>query len=261
MEQRVTIAQYLSADSVKNSILQVMSNKAPQFIASVTSLVNSNDSLKAADHNSILNACLTAATLDLPINPNLGFAYVIPYKDNKSGVTYAQFQMGYKGYIQLAMRSGQFKTINATEVKEGEIVSRNLLTGEIEFAWGSGEERFKSKTIGFVAYFKLLNGFEKILYMTANEIESHGIKFSKTYKKGYGLWKDDFESMAKKTVLKLLLSKYAPMNVEMQKAILADQAIVKDDGYEYVDNDIENQVKASDDKKAAIIAAAKEHNE
>ena len=146
--------------------------------------------------------------------------------------------MGYKGFIQLAMRSGQFKTINVTDVKEGEISSRNLLTGEIVFTWIEDmETRSKAKTIGYVSYFKLLNGFEKLLYMTTEESKFHGNKYSKSFKSGFGLWKDDFDAMAKKTVIKLLLSKFAPMTVEMQKAILADQAVIDADAYEYPDNE------------------------
>ena len=234
-EKQISIAQYIARESVSNNIKEVLKDKMPQFIASVTSLVNSNKALQEADPKTILLACLTASSLDLPINQNLGFAYIIAYKDHKTGISSAQFQLGYKGFIQLAQRSGQFKTINVTDVREGEITDSNNLTGEIQFEWLK-EDREKAKIIGYVAYMKLTNGFEKILYMTTEQLKAHGVKFSKSLKAGYGLWKDEFDVMAKKTVIKLLLSKYAPMTVDMQTAALADQAIVKDDGYEYVDN-------------------------
>lgn len=236
MKNELSIAQYVAQEAVKDNIQQVLKDKTPQFIASVTSLVNSNDTLKNADKQSVLLACLTAASLDLPINQNLGFAYIIPYNDRKTGNSVAQFQMGYKGFIQLAMRSGQFRTINVNDVRDGEIKNHNRLTGEIEFEWIDGDEREKLPVIGYVAYMKLLNGFEKILYMTKKQLQAHGVKFSKSFKKGFGLWKDDFDSMAKKTVIKLLLAKYAPMTVDMQTATLSDQAIIRDDGYKYADN-------------------------
>jgi recombination protein RecT len=264
MEKQLSIAQYVANEAVNANIQQVLKEKTGQFLASVTSLVNSNEGLKTCDQGSILRACLIAASLDLPINQNLGFAYIIPYNKSeketqtdekgkeiviwkKSSV--AQFQMGYKGFIQLAQRSGQFKTINVTEVREGEIESNNLLTGEITFKWHE-EGRSSKKIIGYVAYFKLLNGFSKILYMTTEELKAHGVKFSKTYK--FGPWSDDFDSMAKKTCIKLLLSKYAPMTVDMQTAQLSDQAIIKDEGYEYADNkplDHEELSQAKEDKR------------
>jgi len=224
-----TITEFLSSPAVQENIKAVLGDKKEQFITSVASLVNSNEKLQAVDRKSLFSACLIAASLDLPINQNLGFAYIIPYKDM------AQFQMGYKGFIQLAMRSGQFKTINVTDVMEGEIVSNNRLTGEIQFNWIQ-EGREKAKPVGYVAYMELINGFNKSLYMTTKELNQHGLKYSQSMKKGYGLWKEEFDVMAKKTVLKLLLSKYAPMTTEMEKAQLADQAVITDGDYKYMDN-------------------------
>lgn len=247
--QTMSMAQYVSQVAVSSTLQQALKDKAPQFIASVTSLVNSNEKLKAADKGSIIRACLTAASLDLPINQSLGFAYIIPYKDQ------AQFQLGYKGFIQLAQRSGQFKTINVTDVKDGEIVSEDRLTGEIKFDWITASGRDTFKTIGYVAFFELINGFEKMLYMTTDQLKNHGVKFSQSFKSGYGLWKDEFDTMAKKTVIKLLLSKYAPMTVDMQTATLSDQAIIQDDGYEYADNQpVDHEVVSTEKEKARVIA-------
>ncbi len=231
----LSITQYVNNDIILKNIQDVLKDRTPQFITSVVSLVNSSDALKEADKKSVLGACLTAASLNLPINQNLGYAYIIPYKDNKKGVTVAQFQMGYKGYIQLAMRSGQFQTLNVTDVREGELKEVDRLSGEMKFEWAT-EKRDSLPVVGYVGYFRLINGFEKKLYMTSEELKKHGVRFSSSYKRGYGLWKDDFDAMAKKTVIKLLLSKYAPMNTEMTQAQEADQALVTDNGYEYIDN-------------------------
>ncbi len=252
MAQELSIIQYINNDTVKKNIEAVLGERTPQFITSVVSLVNSSEALKAADKKSVMGACLTAAALNLPINQNLGFAFIIPYKNNKEGITVAQFQMGYKGFIQLAMRSGQFKTINVSDVKKGELKGINRLSGEIDFAWLPDLDREKAETIGFVAYIRLTNGFEKSLYMTAEELKQHGIKFSQSMKRGYGLWKDDFDAMAKKTVIKLLLSKYAPMDSDMAKAQEADQAIIKD-SYRYVDNLPESSETIANGKEKARI--------
>jgi recombination protein RecT len=184
--------------------------------------------LAKAEPQSVFHAAAVAATLDLPLNSNLGFAYIVPYNQRQKDNTYkqvAQFQMGYKGFIQLAQRSGQFKTISASPIYEGQLISENPLTGfEFDFTKPS-----TGKVVGYASYFKLLNGFEKTLYMNISQVESHGKKFSQTYKKGFGLWKDDFEGMAIKTVIKLLLSKFAPLSVEMQQAVVLDQAIIQDE--------------------------------
>lgn len=207
----------LSNDSVKARFREILGAKAPGFISSILSVANSNALLQRAEPQSVMNAAVIAATLDLPINPNLGFAYIIPYGNS------AQFQMGYKGMIQLAMRSGQYKTINVTEVYEGEIKNENRFTGEYIFG-----EKASDKIVGYMAYFSLTNGFEKYMYMSREECEKHGKKFSQTYKRGGGLWATDFDSMSKKTVLKMLISKYGILSIDMQRAQTFDQAVIKD---------------------------------
>lgn len=237
----------LDSEDIKNRLQEILGKRSSTFATSVLQITQQNDMLKKATPNSIIGAAMTAATLNLPLNNNLGYAYIIPFnerqKDN-SYLTKAQFQIGYKGFIQLAMRSNQFKTIHTTDVKEGEIIGRNRLSGEIDFQWIEDEEqREKTKTIGYVAYFRLINGYEATMYMTIKDLEKHGKKFSQTYKKNFGLWKDEFDSMAKKTVLKLLLSKYAPMSIEMAQARDSDQASLDWNEEEntiettYVDND------------------------
>lgn len=254
----LSITEYLKKDTVVNNISSVLKDRTPQFITSVVSLVNTNEKLAIADRRSLLNACLVSAALDLPINQNLGYAYIIPYRDSKTGITFAQFQMGYKGFVQLALRSKQFQTLNVTDIREGEIKEFDRLSGEIKFDWADENEREKLKIIGFIAYFRLLNGFSKQLYMTVEELKKHGVRFSQTYKKGFGMWKDDFDAMAKKTVLKLLISKFAPMTTEMTKATEADQALVKDDGFEYIDNKKQTSEDVAEEKERKRI---KEHIE
>lgn len=237
IDPKVSIAQYMSQDVTRKMIEETLGKRSQQFITSVVSLVNNNHVLKEADKKSVMSACLLAATLDLPINQNLGFAYIIPYKDkNQGGIQIAQFQIGYKGFIQLAMRSGEFAKLNVTDVKEGEIKGVNRLTGDMIFEWLEDEAREKAVTIGYVAYMELSNGFNKQYYQSIPQLQKHGKRFSKSFRKGYGLWVDDFESMAKKTVLKTLLSKYAPMSVAMSKAQVADQAVVDGDRLDYPDN-------------------------
>lgn len=228
----LSIAQYVRQDAVSTRLNDLLGKRAPQFVTSLVAAANANKALNGCKAESVISAALIAASMDLPINQNLGFAYLIPYK-NKDGEV-CQFQMSYKGFIQLAQRSGFYKTINASEVKEGEIVNFDRLSGEIEFKWIEDQaKREKASTVGFVAYFKLLNGFEKSLYMTTEELNKHAKKYSKNFAKyGSGLWSDDFDSMAKKTVLKLLISKYGPLNTQLQKAIQEDQTV---DG-EYEDN-------------------------
>ena len=234
---QLSTKEYFSQDGVKNKFNELLGKRSASFITSVLQIVSQNEMLSRCDPQSVFQSAAVAATLDLPINNNLGFAYIVPYKQrDKQGnyVDVAQFQMGYKGFIQLCLRSGQFKTISATPIYEGQLVSKDPLRG-FEFDFNVSSE----KVIGYASYFSLINGFEKTFYMPIEKLEDHGKKFSQTFKKGFGLWKDDFEGMAMKTVLKLLLSKFAPMSIEMQKAVISDQAVIvdyNDDSIEYVDN-------------------------
>lgn len=233
--QKLTAKALFGQENVKAKFQELLGKNAPAFITSVLQVVSSNDLLAKAEPNSIFHAAAVAATLNLPINNNLGFAYIIPFNDRKSGTTLAQFQLGYKGFIQLAQRSGQFENIGACPVFEGQIEEANPLTG-YKFNWS---KKTSDRVVGYAAYFKLLNGFEKTLFMTKEELNQHGVKYSQTFKKGFGLWKEDFDAMAIKTVIKLLLSKYAPLSIEMQKAVITDQAIVNNEeatDITYIDN-------------------------
>jgi recombination protein RecT len=236
--KQLTVKTFFEADNVKKKFADLLGKKAQGFITSVLQVVNSNDLLVKATPESVYNAAATAATLELPINNNLGFAYILPYNQKQKDGTFktvAQFQLGYKGFIQLAQRSGQFKTISATAIYEGQLVGENPLMGfEFDF-----KAKKSDVVIGYAAYFALLNGFEKTLYMPIDNVKAHANKYSQTAKKGYGLWKDSFDDMAIKTVIKLLLSKFAPLSIEMQKAVIYDQAVIEDNGEAtYVDHEI-----------------------
>ncbi len=236
-----TLKEFFEQDNVKKKFQELLGKKSQGFITSVLQCVASNELLAKADPASIYHAAAVAATLDLPLNNALGMAYIVPYnakqKDGQHKIT-AQFQLGYKSYIQLAQRSGQFKTISAAPIHEGQLIECNPLTGfKFDFTKPSD-----GKVIGYAAFFQLLNGFEKTLYMTTEDLMKHGAAYSQTFKRGFGLWKDNFEAMATKTVIKLLLSKFAPLSIEMQKAVITDQAVINnDDGSEvtYVDHEVQ----------------------
>ena len=257
------IKSLLSRDSVKKKFEELLGKKAQGFITSVLQCVSSNDLLSKADPASIYHAASVAATLDLPLNNNLGFAYIVPYNQKQKDGTYkqvAQFQMGYKGFIQLAQRSGQFKTISASPVYEGQIIESNPLTGyKFDFT-----KKTSDKVIGYAGYFRLLNGFEKIVFSSVEELKSHGLKYSQTFKKGYGLWNDNFDSMATKTVIKLLLSKFAPLSIEMQKAVVTDQAVINDEeaiDVTYADNAEEIPIDKEEERITLMIQDAKTADE
>lgn len=230
----VTLKGLFADANIKSKFEQMLGKKAQGFITSVLQIAQSNEMLKNADPHSVINAAAVAATLDLPLNNNLGFAYIVPFNDRKSGKVLAQFQIGYKGFIQLAQRSGRFKTIAATPIYEGQIVEANPLTG---FAFDFTQK--SDVLIGYAGYFQLINGFEKTLYMTVDELKKHGKHYSQTFRKDFGLWKDNFDAMATKTVLKLLLSKFAPLSIDMERAVITDQALINDadtTDVTYIDN-------------------------
>lgn len=197
----------LANKGINQMFEQALKMNAGAFISSLIDLYNSDGYLQKCEPKDVAMEALKAATLNLPINKGLGFAYIVPY--GKA----AQFQIGYKGYIQLAMRTGQYKHINAGAVYEGEEVKENRLAGTVEIL---GDKKNDNET-GYFAYFKLTNGFEKCLYMSKQEMTTHAQRFSKAFKNGP--WQSDFSAMATKTVLRLLLSKYGVLSTQMQEAI------------------------------------------
>lgn len=215
-----TLKGMLEMPAYKNKFNEMLGKKAAGFISSIIAVTNNNKNLAKANPATVIGAAAQAAMLDLPINQSLGFAYIVPYGNE------AQFQLGYKGYIQLAQRSGQYVDIGAKTVYEGELEYENRLLDKFKFG-----ERTGDKVIGYIAYFRLVNGFEKMLFMTLDEMIAHAKKYSKNYKGGTDKWGlTDFDTMAEKTVLKRLLSKYGPLSIEsvqMSQALANDGGVVK----------------------------------
>ena len=243
---QATLKSMINDERTKNKFKEMLGNKAAGFLTSLMNTTNGNAQLQQADPNSILKAGAIAATLDLPIDPNLGFAYIVPY--NNKGKNEAQFQMGYKGFVQLAIRTGQYKRINVTELYEGQFESYDPITDELKY---NLDNRLSDEITHYVAYFQTINGFEKYNVMSKEEIENHAKKFSKTYSYKGSSWQTNFNTMAKKTVLKLLLSKFGILSIEMQTAQKADQAVIREFDnnnieVEYVDN--ENNVNDTTDE-------------
>lgn len=256
MNKSVTVAPqaYIRSGVAQQLIEQTLKDKAEEFTLALLSTINSNQVLQGAEPVSIIKAGFEAAALGLPISNSLGLAYIIPYNNKKtekyldeSGVektrTYwqveAQFQLGSKGFKQLAIRTGEYKRINETDVREGEYTGIDRMTGEHNFAWvENDEDREKLPVIGYVAYFELKAGYSKSLYMSADKLRKHAKTYSKSYAKGFGNWVDDFDGMARKTVIKLLLSRHGLISGKLAKAIEADQSAFNgDDTYNYIDND------------------------
>lgn len=233
------IKSILDGENVKRRFAEVLGEKAPQFTASIANVVASSQKLQDCDANSIIGAAFVAATYDLPIDSNLGFAAIVPYRSKDS--MQAQFQMMYKGFIQLAIRSGQYEKMNCSIVYKDEIKSYNPITGELEFVTDfesctdrdSGDD---TKIAGYYARFKLKSGFVHELFMTKKDVINHATKYSQAYaydvkyNKKASLWSNDFNTMALKTVIKMLLSKWGILSIDMQRAIKDDQKIYDENG-------------------------------
>lgn len=247
----ITVRGIFGSEIAQKKFNEMLGKKAQGFITSILQIVNSNTKLGEADPMTVYFAACTAATMDLPINQNLGFAWIVPYKNK--GIMQAQFQMGYKGYNQLALRTGQYLRLNALIVYQNQFVSWNELTEELVADFtieGEGE------IVGYVAYFKLINGFEKTVFWKKAKVLKHAKKYSQSFEYETGKWKTDFDAMALKTVLKNMLSKWGILSIEMQKAILVDQAVILDedgDTLDFPDNPEDTQ-----EDKAKRAAAATE---
>ena len=234
----------IQSDAYKNLINNTLGDpkRASGFITAITSAVATNQALTECDPVTILSAGLLGETLQLSPSPQLGQYYLVPFNDRKLGRKVAQFQLGYKGYIQLAIRSGQYKKLNAMAIKEGELIKYDPLNEEIEVQLIEDDaEREAAPTIGYYAMFEYLNGFRKVIYWSKEKMESHALQYSQGYKakKGYTFWEKDFDSMAIKTLLRQLISKWGIMSIDFQKAYEADMGVLRPgtDKIEYVDND------------------------
>jgi len=249
----------LQTPALKNLINRTISDpkRSAKFITSITSAVSCNPALQECDAGTILSAALLGEGLNLSPSPQLGQFYMVPFNDSKNKRKVATFQLGYKGYIQLAIRSGQYKKLNVLPIKQGELISFNPLEEEIHVQLIEDEvERENAVTIGYYAMFEYINGFKKAMYWSREKMESHALKYSKGYaaKKGYTFWEKDFDAMACKTMLRQLISKWGIMSIELQTAYERDDTIVNEDGtYEYVtdsepqaDNVVEAQAEEAE---------------
>lgn len=246
-EQKQTFSAFLATDAMKKKINEMVGGKeGQQFVTAIISAVSTNPQLAECDNASIVSAALLGQALKLSPSPQLGQYYMVPFNDNKRGCKVAQFQLGYKGYIQLAIRSGQYKKINVLAIKEGELIEYDPLNEEIKVNLIEDDEvRENTETIGYYAMFEDLRGFRKTMYWSKQKMEAHALKYSMGYraKKGYTFWEKDFDGMAYKTMLRQLISKWGVMSIEnnydtqMQKALDADMAVINENGnYDYVDN-------------------------
>lgn len=235
--QNQGLSAYLTSDAVRKRINDVVGGKDGQrFISSIVSAVNANESLKKCTPQSIFSAALLGESLKLSPSPQLGQYYLVPFNSKEGKI--AQFQLGYKGYIQLAIRSGQYKKLNVLAIKEGELVCFNPLTEEIEVNLIEDEEvREETKTTGYYAMFEYTNGFRKAIYWSRSKMEAHAKKYSKSYSQSSSVWQTNFDAMAYKTMLRQLISKWGIMSIEMVSALDADMAVISEDGTKnYVDN-------------------------
>lgn len=252
----------IQSDAYKKLINNTLGdpNKATRFIASISSAVATNSQLQECEPNTIIAGALVGEALNLSPSNALGEYYLVPYKNTKKGTMDAQFQLGYKGYLHLAIRSGQYKDIDVFEIHDGEFKGRDKETGKFKFEFIEDESvRLSKPVIGYMGYFELLNGFRKTLYMSKEEMEQHANTYSKAFNledykklqagqipdkdlwKYSSFWYKSFSTMAFKTVLRQLISKWGIMSIEMQDAFAKDMAVMKEDGtYDYVDNPSED---------------------
>lgn len=261
--KRMGLTAYLTQDAVKDQINKVVGGKDGQrFISAIISAVQQNPALQECTNQSILSGALLGESLKLSPSPQLGQYYLVPFNDRERGKV-AQFQLGYKGYIQLAIRSGMYKKLNVLAIKEGELVRFDPLNEEIVVNLISDEEeREKAPTIGYYAMFEYVNGFRKAMYWSRAKMEAHALKYSKGYqaKKGFTFWERDFDAMAYKTMLRQLISKWGIMSIDLQTAIDSDMAVIREDGTkDYVELepvDVEAQNPALDPEQTIVPAPA-----
>lgn len=267
--QKQGINAFLQSDAVKNNIMSVVGEKDSQrFISSVVSAVQTNPQLAECTNASILSAALLGHSLKLPQSPQLQMFYLVPFKNNKKvkdeagrekkiEVKEAVFQLSYRGYLQLAMRSGQYKKINACDIREGELRSFNPITEEYVFeAITDYEKRKALPVIGYYAYFEMTNGYRKELYWSKEQMEAHAKRYSASYRNGWSssFWSSDFDAMAFKTMLRQLISKWGMMSVDMEKAYQNDMAIEDETGTPfYIDNVPDEPKKAEDPFKESVV--------
>lgn len=242
--QKPKFTAVINSDGYKRMINNTLGDpkKSARFVTAITSAVTTNPALQECEASTIVSAGLLGEGLNLSPSPQLGQYYLVPFKDRKNNRIVCQFQLGYKGYIQLAIRSAQYKKLNVLPIKQGELISFNPLEEEIEVQLIDDEtEREKAPTIGYYAMFEYVNGFKKAMYWSRAKMESHAEKYSMGYKakKGYTFWEKDFDAMACKTMMRQIISKWGIMSIEMEKAISSDMGVISENGsVEYLDTPV-----------------------
>lgn len=256
-KQKVGITAFLNSEKVLGNVEQALGKENKQrFITGVISAVNTNPALSECTNQSILSGALLGESLKLSPSPQLGHYYLVPFNDKNQGKV-AQFQMGYKGYIQLAIRSGQYKKLNVLAIKKGELEYFDPLNEDIKInlmidKW---DEREEAETIGYYAMFELTNGFRKAIYWSKKQMESHALKYSAGYKakKGFTFWEKNFDMMAYKTMLRQLISKWGIMSIDLQSAFEKDMTFTDDSGkVNYVEVDDENIIEMEQPQEEKI---------
>lgn len=254
----------INSDGYKKLINNTLGdpNRAARFVTAITSAVSNNPALQDCDASTIVSAGLLGESLNLSPSPQLGQYYLVPFNDRKNGRKVAQFQIGYKGFIQLAIRSGQYKKLNVLPIKAGELIRFDPLDEEIEVKLIQDErEREEADTVGYYAMFEYINGFRKAIYWSREKMESHAEKYSMGYKakKGYTFWEKDFDGMACKTMLRQLISKWGIMSTDLIKAEINDMGVISSDGsVDYIDSPAEEPAQPAG---AADMLDAVEDNE
>lgn len=253
-QQKAGITKYLSSDAMQGYLSSVIGSNKDKFVTNLVSAVNQNKALQDCTNQSLVSGALVATTLNLSLNSSFGYAYLVPYKNKKLETVEAQFQIGYKGYIQLALRTGEYQRLNSVPIYKSQFVSWNALTEDLKLR--EFDDFGDDEIIGYVAYFRLNNGFEKTMFWSHEKMMNHADKYSQAFSasayyklqrneipekdlwKYSSYWYKDFDGMALKTMLRQLLSKYGIMSEEMQKAYEYDQSVVADNSPSYIDNEV-----------------------
>ena len=269
-----TFSAFLTSDAIKHKINEMVGGRDGQrFITSIISAVSTNPALSECEHSTILSAAMLGESLKLSPSPQLGQYYMVPFKDKKRGCKVAQFQLGYKGYIQLAIRSGYYKKLNVLAIKQGELIRFDPLEEEIEVNLVENDtEREALPTIGYYAMFEYQNGFKKAMYWSREKMMAHADKYSMAFSakafeklqageipekdlwKYSSFWYKDFDGMAYKTMLRQLISKWGIMSIDLQKAMDGDMGTINEDGsVDYVDNYDEAPAPAEEPAPAPVV--------
>lgn len=261
-KKKTGLTAYLTQDAVKTQINNIIGGKdGSRFISSIVSAVSTNPALQECTNNSIVSGALLGESLKLSPSPQLGHYYLVPFNNRQQGTKEAQFQLGYKGYIQLAIRSGQYKKLNVMAIKAGELIAFNPLDEEIEINLIKDfNERENAETIGYYAFFELTNGFRKAIYWSKEQMEAHATKYSMGYKahKGYTFWEKNFDGMAYKTMLRQLISKWGIMSIDMMKAFDSDMAVMDGESPNYVDDQPDEFPETKEEVKVEATEAQAE---